>query len=747
MAWTLGRTPDLYTLPSVEVEGAAWLAGGKVESFSLERELVASVIPGNIRGRQGLSVGTADVDVTFEDRVTPWSTDPARRVAVRAPVRLFVSDDGDELDLGSWVIAPTSGSLTSTGVALELLEAQSVGKQIAQALPPHQAGPFVTKVDPAWVVGRMADQAGFPPVPRPVASALLAVPLHGSFTSVPVPSYPVPLYSAGGAVTTWEVIAGDVAVGAGPASSALLVADGAKGQVISDVFLAGSKAYITLNVVGTVTLSDTVQGWQIRITNSGSTHTIEVCNSADDTFTAPVSYAAGSSADWPTRVQLELTRTQVPIPDTNRGQWGSFSVRARSSHTAAWSAAASDATTYNPGPTMVEAISVVAGATGRFAALQVSTVADPALWAPSQAHLQPIGGDMGLPWVPAGTNVWPAIQDVCSAWLAAGIVGNDGIFRLLSRDDLAGVNSLGEDTDVGQEWDDLKWTLDSDDTVDRVQVTFTPPQVKETVYNTTTLAPEVWRAEDVIKVAAGATVTIPAAFDNLAAVALFTNFTTPTAPSVLWAQTSTLIAFNNPDGSGSPLDNGDWAATVVQTSSTTATITIRNRTASPMYLVDGNGEPALILRAQLTASYETAQVVERGAPAEVAQSPLEVDLTPWVQSADEAARIADYLYARLRGKALWKASSVRCRLDWSHDIGKVLRLRHEESGLVAKALITKVALAGQPGEIGQTLDLVLLPWTYADHAATFAGQTYADHAVEQAGATYADHAANPLHLS
>lgn len=750
MAWTLGRTPDAYTLPTVAVDGAPWLAGAAVTSFTLDRELVASVIPGNIRGRQGLSVGAASVEVAFDRRVTPWSMDLDRRVDVDTPARLYVTENGDELALGAWVIAPTSGSLTSTGVDIDLLEAQSVGKQIAQALPPHQAGPFVTKVDPCWVVGRMVDQAGFAPVPRPVASALLAVPLHGSFTSVPVPAYPVPLYQAGGAVTEWEVLDGDVAVGAGPTSSAALVGDGAKGQVISDVFLAGAKVYLTLNVVDVVTLSDIVQGWQIRITYtgpaSGGTHTIEVCNSGDDTFTAPVTYTAGASADWPTRVQLELTRTQVPLPDTNRGQWGTFSVRARSSHTAPWSAAASDPTTFNPGPTMVEYISVVAGAAGQFAALQVSTVADPALWEPSKAHLQPLGGDMGLPMVPPGTDVWTAVQDVCSAWLGAGIVGNDGTFRLLTRDDLAGANTPGEPTDVGREWDDVKWTLDSADTVDRVQVTFTPPQVKKAVLGSTTLAPEAWRAADIIKVAAGATITIPAAFENLAAVALFTNFTTPTAPSALWSQTSTLIAFATADGTGTPLDGGDWTATAVQTSATTATITVRNRTAAPMYLVDGNGEPGLILRAQEIASYETPQAVERGLATDAAQRPLEVDLTPWVQSTDEAARIADYLYARLRGKALWKAASVRCRLDWSHDIGKVLRLSHDASGLEAKALITKVALQGEPGEITQTLDLVLLPWTYADHATAFAGETYADHAAEQDGKTYADHAANPLHL-
>ena len=65
-----------------------------------------------------------------------------------------------------------------------------------------------------------------------------------------------------------------------------------------------------------------------------------------------------------------------------------------------------------------------------------------------------------------------------------------------------------------------------------------------------------------------------------------------------------------------------------------------------------------------------------------------------------------------------------------------------------QALITKVHYDGSPGQVAQSLDLVLVPWTYADFAAAWAdaapGATYADFAETWAGSTHADFATDPL---
>jgi hypothetical protein len=748
MTW--GQTPASYVTPTVRVvSDEPWLADVAVSSWSLERELVASTIPGNIRSRTGLSIGSASVTVANRaGLMTPWSADLSRRVVAKGSLQLMAGETGDEFPIGSWMVDPTSGSLLSREVPIDLLEAQYAGRRLPARVAPLANAPFNpdSPVDAAWLIGHLAAQAGFHPVPPPVASTLASIPLYGSDSSNGG------AYNAVLTTTGWDVLPGDAVLAPENGSEMSLLAD-VRGRPIVSRLETGGSIFLTLNVVGTVHIVDTVQGWHVQIVNSGGTGSVAVSNVAGAVGT-PVSFTPGLSEAWPTRVQVELQRNFFEVGYT-APTWTSAQVRARSASDAAWSSWATDTTDFAAGSRGIELIYVAGGVSvptygmtttaGQFSALQVTTEADDALWTPSLAYLKPLGRDAGLPWVPDALDVWTAIQNHCSAWLAGAILGADGVIRILDRDDLAGAGIAGDPLDVGMELADLPWEQDPGDVVDRVEVTFAEPVVTSADVGSTTLAPEAWRPGDVVTAPANQTITISAVFENVAAQGLFTGFIAPgITPIPEWSQFSSIEANAAPDGSGAAVDN--LAVSAVQTSVTTARVTVTNPNAYPVYLVNSSGDSALVLRAQTVATYDTPQVIERGASAEDALQPLTVDLTPYVQTRTAANEVADYLWSRLSTGPMWKVSGVKCRLDWSLDIGQIKALTHERTGLTAKVLITKVSLDGGPGEIGQSLDLVLLPPTWADFDSAWASGTWDDFDATWSGRTWDDFDAAPLDL-
>lgn len=758
MAW--GRTPDAYILPSIElvVAGAGWLSGAAIGSWSIDRELVASTIPGNIRERTGLSIGAAQVTVRPSARATPWSKVPANVVTTGVPATLRAVDPVDGVkQLGAWVTDDESGRLSAEAVQIALLEASRVGIDMPQTLPPYDNTPFTRwmPVDPVWPIPRMLEKVGFPAVPVGRAGTLLRVPMDGAIQS----SSDIRPWSTDGEIAGGWSLMPDGTLGGSSGSGIRAIAQSLSTPVGTTTW------HLALNVVGTVYLFDFAQGWLVRVVNNQATGTYNMAasNNLGASWGPTQTFVGRQSADWPDRVQIELTRTlaQSGSMPSITWQWTTTSARVRSSLTAAWSALSTHSVAKAPAgndPTWNQ-VQVVGGlaidgipgipaspAAGRFSAF-IMDYAQPtsdALWTPRKAYLKPFGGDLGMPMVPDDVDAWGTIQDCASANLGAVIIDLDGIARVLTKDDLAAVPTAT--VDVGTEFEDLDWTLDSDDTADRVQVAFTVPSITMTILGSTTLAPEAWRSDGVITLPAGETVTISAVFDNVAAVGVFKDYLTPIgAPTSAWSQMSNLILFDNPDGTGSPLSTYTGISIdTQQTSSTTVAVKITNGTGTTLYAVDGNGDSGLILRARTVATFGTPQIVERGAAVETAKNPLEVDLTPWVQTKQQAQSIADYLWDRVSGNGLWKVLSAKCRLDWSLDIGQVRSIAHAPSGLDSKVLITKVNLDGEPGQITQTVDMVLIPWTYTDFAAKWPGKTYAQFATAQGTRTYADHAADPL---
>lgn len=752
-----GKTSDVYTLPLVRLTSAdaPWLADAAVVSWSVERELVGQTLPGNIRARSGLSIGDASAVVAVDgDALTPWSRTAERRVTGGSSARLFIeADDGDEYDLGAWLIAPTSGSLNARETQVDLTEAQYVGRNVTQALPPRSAETSNT-ADPVWIIARLLEQVGYTSAPPPVVGeTMFAVSLDGSWEGAPL-STGVTYSHSSGEVGSWEVVPGDVIVGTSGVAIGGPGTFGGQlvyGPTVSEQFKAGSSVYLTLNAAGVVRAMDLTQKWEVVI--DADAEVLSVRNN-DTGSLVSVPYVGGLSADWPTRVQVEIKR------DWSAGSWTTFYGRIRSAPNAAWSAWATQSTA-KAETVSVESIYFMAGRQyvsglpttappGNFAAVQI-TRGGPSidLWKAPTTRLRPFGGGIVVPWTSPTEDVWTAIQNVAAANLGAVHLDRDGHPSSLNRDDLAGANVPGEITDIGAEWTDLPWTLDPADTADRLEVTYYAPSIATAPTSpSTTPAPEFWRAEEIIKVPPGGQViTVNVEVDRVAE-GLFQTFWPASDTSVPEAVSynNTISAFDNPSGTGTPLAASVIDAVVVPRSPTRVEVRLRNSGSVSAYLVDANGQPCLILRTRRLATFETPQIAEQGAAAGDARNPIAIDLGRYVQTVNDAEDIAGYLWARISTAGLWRASSVRCRLDWSHDIGKVLRLIHSRTGLEAKALITKVAYDGLSGEIAQTLDLVLLPWTWTDFDDTYAVNTWTTWDAIWAGRTWDDFDADPLNL-
>lgn len=770
MPWTIGRTPDVYRLPTLrlEVTDAPGLANAAVASASIERELVSSVIPGNIRSDNGLSVGAGDVTLVYPNTPgTPWSASTTTRVTTGKAARLYARDaDGNEKSLGAWVTDGASGSLSSREVPVELIEAQGLSKEMRQALPAYQLQPFTpgAQLDPIWTVSRLAEQAGFYSIPpyNPEDGAFIgALAMDGGI------HLQQPLgqnITTDGQVTGWTHVNGTIFPTTG-SFARLLSTDSGGGRPISAVLAKGGAVYFTLCIYGDVYIVDASQGWGLKI--KAGAQTLETSNSPGSPFGNPKETIPDYTANrpWTNRVQVELRRPSTRLSD-GRIQWQAVRARIREISPdgfpdSGWSAVSEAGGSFTPTTQGIDLVCLAGGISipgtqipaspylGGFAGVQITQSITVGHFRRKTAFLKPLGGDAGLPWVEPKADVWSSMRDALSARSAAAILETEpvqggALLRVLNRDDLAGVGIAGVDTDIGAEWADLPWELDPEDTVDRVEVTFAAPQITTRTLGSSDFAPAAWEASEVVKIPAGEKVVITAEFENKAAIGLFGSFNIPTTPNALWSQTSSVIAFNSPDGTGTPIALTDFAISARQTSATTAEITIFNPKPFPIYLVDGNGDPHLVLRAASVATFETTQIIERGAKADVAQRPLEVNLTPWVQSKADAENIADYLYARLAYDGLWKAESVECRLDWDHNLGRILRARHPRTGLLQKVLTTKVDLDFDGDSITQNLGIVVLPWTWADLDTSWSAKTWTDFDTAWSSLTWTDFDINPL---
>lgn len=684
-----------------------------VGAWSMERELVGSTLPGNVRGRSGLSVGSASAEIpqTTDGPLAPWATGDSK-VTAGSPVELYAAEthDSARVTLGDWQVAPVSGALTSPGVALSLIEASFEGRR-KPAIVPATGQVLFPGCDPIAMVDALARQCGYyatPESPSMVASA----PLQGGTLGF-VGGSPAPYYD-----TATGILSPHWTGGGG-----IYLADAA--APLGDA----TNIFITLCLSGTVQIlipsMDSMDSSTVEITSTGA---LRVRNS-DSAAWSEQAFTPGLSTRWPSRVQIEIALPR----DADGEVAASISARARSAPDAAWSAWAIESTPATGAAG--RGVSVLTSSEAdTFAALAVSTAADAELWDAPTAELDLLGGTIDAPWLDSQMDAWTAIQLICSTWLGAAFVGLDGVLRVRNRAFIAGDTSVSTHLDVAHAAEDVAWTVDPADQADRLIVTFNPPTWSSGDY------PVVWEATEPIEVPAKSTVTV------LVDLPVYAEMLWPFEPE--WVPTVGASQWNarpSIDGTGGQPSDSALVVTIdpAASSGNRVVIKLENRTPSNLFTVDSTGAPVLRIKAFAVATQDTQSAVARGVPTDSAQSLLEIDLGRLVQRPEDASSIADFIWGRV-SQPMWKASSVRVLLDWSRDIGDVVRLVHEPSGLDVEAMITKVSLSGQSGEVVQTLDLVLLPPTWTKFDKAWAAGTWADFDALWAGQTWIDFDNDPL---
>lgn len=760
---------------TVTLDGSETPLSGEVSQWSTTRELVGSVLPGNLRTRSGLSIGTASVAVRNPDPITrtPWASNGAR-IRRGGEVSLAAEVTGEVWPMGSWLIGEATGSLRSAEVPMSLRESSFRGRgdsrSVRNLLPVVPATP----VEPAWMVDALARQVGWWTTPAPVESCLASLPLNGAVWSELSDYVAFPL--DGTVPKRWGGVRGalgpigDWGVYLVMAVISYRLTGGVLRPTYDPVLIDDTPLYVTLCATGGPTLIRFGYGAtdpQLRIDPDDAT--LEVRSSSSSAWVS-VGYVPGLDPNNLDRVQIEVQRSGSPTdPDSEfdfRGTYGPIRARARSSQSAAWSAWAVDSTTVAGNAVSELIMGSTAADGGSAAGVQVTREADPALWAPATAHIEPLGngGLMPSPWLASDVDVWSGIQAVCAAWLGAAWVDAAGILICRNRSYLAGLvpPSSVPVLDVGTRVEDLPWTLDPADEADRLTVTYAPVDILTLAYDPDAenwsgtgsgnmVAPLLWESSEAVQIGPGETITIKADVENLGVAAgvyqqpygLTQNWwSAEVAQDGHW-QVSSWNARPNRDGTGAIPGEGALQVTSRQVSAGRVLIEIRNRTGSALWTVDGKGNPWLRMRVVGMTSQANAAVVTRGLPEEQAVNPMAIDLGRLVQRQADAEAIADYLWGRARNPG-YRVASLRVVPDWRRDIGDVIYLTHGRSGLAQKALITKVAMAGKPGEVTQHLDVVLLPVTYADHTDYWAGKTYAQQKAARAGDTYRDETDDPL---
>lgn len=675
--------PEVYlTIPDSPwpVTDDTPIGTGRVGDFTVERQIVAANMPGQVRGRSGFSIGTATVSIRqSSDRpLAPWAAND-RRITTGQECTLYARDEatGEQQGLGAWRVQTPAGSLTRADVGVELIESQYEGRQAVARLP-VVAGP----VDPVWIVDQLARQAGFFSTPRPTTSTILSAPLAGSLSA--------------------DV--GSLAVGSGASwSRATSVPGLASATVLPSWNLVDGvgefqRLLVTANVAGAVVF---------RLDVGGDTVDVEVTNAAirartnGGAWTASRTYTGGLNPNWPTRVQLVIEPSG-----------SNLNVRARSSATGALSTAATVTPTSGLAPaSRLSVLSISAG--GGVSGIDVTRTATTSPvepWAAPTAVMSLLDGNVDAPWIPDGGDVWTALQRTCDSFAAAGWVSNEGVLTVRNRHEMAGSNRPKMPVNVGERVEDLAWTLDADDYADRLTVTYRP------VTWMSDADPFEQTAGEKLHVPARSTVSIRVDLGSyVSRIAGFAYVSEATATDSEWDANTAA------DGSGSAVSSG-VSVTGVQTSPSSATVTVNNTTAADVWMVDFSGNPAIILRGIGVASQETEETITYGVPEIDAKQPLVIDLGKLVQRRSDVESLAGYLWERVNTPR-YRLGQIRMPLDWSRDLGDILTLTHPESSLTANVLVVSDRKSGQAGSIEHRCDLILLPPTFSDFDAVWAGKT------------------------
>lgn len=721
----------LETLDSDAVSGTVptrW----QVASWSSTREIKSSSLPGQVRHKAGLSIGTAKALVKRQHEDFPWKQREVYELTGQDAQILLAPEGSTEIPTGQFRVAEIAGDLTTLGVQVELDEKTIEGAEQAPGVLdfPWFSGITQDQInqlerDPIWLVAELAEQMGYTNGPAPIPGQggyvpLLDIPFHGSL----VPRYRNDVEFNTTDTLAWGEAAGVVGL-TGELDSTISIIyevnrtvpqkyvytmdvdDGAMKMEWNDISTNGRLGIWVTTHEGDSTLD-------LQIYSTGS-------NGVNNTTTNQFGLDITRNPDIPNRVQVEVTLNVAS--DTG---FNSASVRVRRRdgfwfgpyvHTMTNQLSRVNDHNLDIGLVTVGAetnflanYSIVDG-NGTSAAVQDDLLTTQG-GSQGFIYLEPLVGTIISPWLNPDLSVWATMQAIVEAWQGALITDVYGDLKVLNRFTLTGVNDLqGEEIiDIGLRFEDLPWIMDYRDQADRLVVKYRPVVEQKADPNQTSL-PTIYEFQDIIIARPGpnnAFFTLDYIYPTDLKIIPFNRKDSDNGVFHVWD------AYRYNNGSGAHINPGDdIGLRIDRVTSSTWKVFIDNRTAAPFHMVDNTGTPWLKLRSSWWYDQTREQTIERGVSATDARNALEVDLSNYVQNEDDANDLADFIWGRVNQRA-WRASTVVSVPDYSLDLGDVREIVHTRTGVRSNVIVTKVDLEGQPGQVTQKLDLTLIPPTWED---------------------------------
>lgn len=722
----------LETIASDAASGTAvrW----EVASWESTREIASSALPGQIRTRTGLSVGTGKALVKRQPDDFPWKQSLVYELTGQEAQILLAPQGRTEIPTGQFRVADIDGNLTSYGVNVELDERQIDGTDQAPGVIDF---PWFSDIsqsqinqlpkDPIWFVSELAEQMGYSNGPEPYPRAngdyrpILDVPFHGSL----VARYPVTTEFNTNDSLAWGVSEGMVGLTGEDDSSISIIYE--TNGVVPQKFVytidandgAVKMEWNDAQTIGRL-------GIWLDIDVAGTLYDLEIYSTGSNGVDNATTVVNGIDQDryWdvaPNRMQVEVTlnvandtgydSASVRIA-RQPGDWSGPYVHAMGNHL-------SRENTHNIDIGLLTGSSET-GFISNFSMVDANmtsqTIIDSlgSTWGGPQGriYLEPLVGTVISPWLDPDLSVWSTMRHIVEAWQGALITDVYGDLKVLNRFTLAGINDLQQERaiDVGLTFEDIPWVMNYTDQADRLVIKYRPV-VEQKAEPTQIGLPYIYEFQDIVIAYPGgnnAFFRMDYIYPTDLKLLPFNRKDSDNGVFHVWD------AYRYNNGTGAHIDpNADVSMRIDQITSSTWSVYILNRTSAPFHMVDNTGTPYLKLRSSWWYDQTTEQTIERGLSASDAKNPLEVDLSNYVQTEADANAIADYLWGRVNQR-YWRANTITLVPDFQLDLGDVIEIRHARTGIRSNALVTKVKMSGQPGEVGQQIDLVLLPATWED---------------------------------
>lgn len=320
-----------------------------------------------------------------------------------------------------------------------------------------------------------------------------------------------------------------------------------------------------------------------------------------------------------------------------------------------------------------------------------------------------------------GEDGWSILQDLATKTQGAMWLAEDGpVYR--SRHLMRGATGVVDRVKAQESLADIPWRVTIDDMADRVEVTYggVVSQVADSAMGQPRI--KVWELTDKVMLAPRASVTFKAEWEGAAQnMSGFRSAYDTIFPGLPESASTYAMAYMESGGGTQPPDNS-LIVTVVQTGPSSADVSVKSNSTKTLWLVNGFGDPTLVLRVNLLLTEADPRTMAAGVDADQATNPLHLDLRPWVQDDQAAADILGWVKAQTE-RPLPVLEQVSIRPNALRQIGDVVSLIDDvDTGLDSKVLVSSLTTQVAPGSFKQDANITLLDPTFYDLDAAFSDE-------------------------